>query len=62
MVETPLHWQTISQLSEQIHRGTLSPVELMEHLLARTDVLDGGLNAFRLIPHERALAAASRRT
>jgi aspartyl-tRNA(Asn)/glutamyl-tRNA(Gln) amidotransferase subunit A len=58
MPETPLHWQTISTLSEQIHRGTLSPVELMEHLLARVDVLDGALHAFRLVPHQRALAAA----
>ncbi len=30
----------------------------MEHLLARVAALDGPLNAFRLVPRERALAAA----
>ena len=58
MADTPLHWHTISALSEQIHRGSLSPVELMEHLLDRVEALDAALHAFRLVPRERALAAA----
>ncbi len=58
MTDIPLHWQPIRELSQQIHAGTLSPVELMEHLLARVDRLDGTLNAFRLVPRERALATA----
>ena len=58
MADIPLHWQTISALSEQIHRGDLSPVDLMEHLLARAEALDGNLHAFRLIPRDRALAGA----
>lgn len=58
MADTPLHWQTITALSQQIHNGTLSPVELMEHLLQRVEALDGTLHAFRLVPRERALAAA----
>jgi aspartyl-tRNA(Asn)/glutamyl-tRNA(Gln) amidotransferase subunit A len=58
MADTSLHWQTISALSQQMHRGTLSPVELMEHLLDRVAALDGALHAFRLVPRERALAAA----
>ncbi|MGQ4809629.1 2-amino-5-chloromuconic acid deaminase [Candidatus Entotheonellaceae bacterium PAL068K] len=58
MAATPLHWQTISALSQQIHSGTLSPVDLMEHLLARVEALDGALHAFRLIRRESALAAA----
>jgi aspartyl-tRNA(Asn)/glutamyl-tRNA(Gln) amidotransferase subunit A len=58
MAETPLHWLTISALSQQIHSGTLSPVDLMEHLLARVEALDGSLHAFRLVPRERALAMA----
>lgn len=58
MTDTPLHWQTITSLSQQIHHGSLSPVELMEHLLARVEALDGTLHAFRLVPRERALAAA----
>jgi aspartyl-tRNA(Asn)/glutamyl-tRNA(Gln) amidotransferase subunit A len=62
MAETPLHWQTITTLSEQIHAGTLSPVDLAEHLLNRIDALNGSLNAFRLVPRERALAAAQAAT
>lgn len=58
MAEAPLHWQSIADLSRQIHSGALSPVDLMEYLLARVETLDGALNAFRLIPRERALAAA----
>jgi len=58
MPATPLHWQTIGDLSRQIHRGTLSPVELMEHFLSRVDALDGALHSFRLVSRERALAAA----
>lgn len=58
MATTPLHWQTISALSQQIHSGTLSPVDLMEHLLARVEDLNGALHAFRLVPRERALATA----
>ncbi len=58
MAATPLHWQTISELSEQIHHGTLSSTDLMEHLLARVETLDGGLHSFRLVSRARALAAA----
>ena len=58
MAETPWHWRTISALSQQIHSGKLSPVELMEHLLARVEALDEALHAFRLVPRARALAAA----
>lgn len=58
MPETPLHWQTISDLSRQIHAGTLSPVDLMTHLLDRVEALDGQLHSMRLVHRERALAAA----
>jgi aspartyl-tRNA(Asn)/glutamyl-tRNA(Gln) amidotransferase subunit A len=58
MADTPLHWQTISSLSEQIHNGTLSPLALMEHLLDGVAALDPALHAFRLVSRERALAAA----
>ena len=50
--------KTISELSTEIHAGTLSPVELMESLLDRTESLNGKLNAFQLVPRERALATA----
>ena len=58
MAELPLHFQTISELSRQIHAGTVSPVELTEQCLARIEVLDPRLNAFRMVIRERALAAA----
>jgi aspartyl-tRNA(Asn)/glutamyl-tRNA(Gln) amidotransferase subunit A len=58
MADLPLHWQNITALSQQIHNGTLSPVALVEHLLDRIAKFNGALNAFRLVPRERALAAA----
>lgn len=58
MADLPLHWQSITALSEQIHNGALSPVALAEHLLDRIEQLNGALNAFRLVPRERVLAAA----
>ena len=41
MTETPLHWLTISELSQRIRQGALSPVELTEHMLSRLEALDG---------------------
>ncbi|MCH8844996.1 MAG: amidase [SAR324 cluster bacterium] len=58
MNENPLHYQTIGELSRQIHSGELSPVRLTEHLLDRIEALNGGLNAFCLVMRERALAEA----
>jgi len=58
MAETPLHWLTISELSQRIRNGVLSPVELTEHLLSRLEALDGTLHAFKLVTRERALAQA----
>jgi Asp-tRNA(Asn)/Glu-tRNA(Gln) amidotransferase A subunit family amidase len=50
MTTTPWHWQSLTELSHHIQSGALSPVELMEHLLARVEALDGALNSFRLVP------------
>ncbi len=58
MADTPLHYQTISELGRNLRAGKLSPVELTEHLLARTEDLDGKLGAYRLVARERALAEA----
>src|SRR5262245_30340925 len=58
MTETPLHWFTMSELSQRIRQGTLSPVELTEHMLSRLEALDGTLHAFKLVARERALAQA----
>ena len=58
MNDSSMHWRSVSELSDQIHTGALSPVELMEHLLARVDSLNGKLNAFRPLDPDRSLAAA----
>lgn len=58
MPDTPLHYQSITALGKEIRAGKLSPVELTEHLLARTEAIDGKLNAYRLPARERALAEA----
>ena len=54
--ELPLHFQPLTELSRRLRAGTLSPVELTEHFLARIEALDGKLGAFRLVLRERALA------
>lgn len=53
MTDTPLHWQTISALSQSIRSGALSPTELTERFVQRLEVLDGTLHAFRLVTGER---------
>lgn len=58
MTEQPWHWLTISELSQRIRRGALSPVALTEHLLSRIAVMDPTLHAFKLVTRERALAQA----
>jgi len=58
MGDTPLHYQTIAELSQGIRKGDVSIVELTEHLLNRIDKLDPTLNAYRLPCRERALEEA----
>ena len=58
MNDSSMHWRSVTELSDQIHTGALSPVELMEHLLARVNSLNGKLNAFRPLDPDRSLAAA----
>ena len=58
MNDPALHYQTIGQLAQRIRSGELSPVALTETLLARIQMLNPALNAFRMITEERALACA----
>jgi aspartyl-tRNA(Asn)/glutamyl-tRNA(Gln) amidotransferase subunit A len=58
MSETPLHFQSISELSTAIRERHLSPVTLAEHMLARIESLNPALHAFVTVTGERALAQA----
>ena len=58
MASDSLHHLTLADLGSRLREGELSPVELTETLLDRVEALNGGLNAFRLVCRERALAEA----
>jgi aspartyl-tRNA(Asn)/glutamyl-tRNA(Gln) amidotransferase subunit A len=58
MADTPLHFQTLTELGGRLRSGELGPVALTEHLLERIGALDGKLNAFRLVTKDRARAQA----
>lgn len=49
----------IHRLSELLHGGDVSPVELTTHVLDRIEELDGHLHAFVTVTRERALAEAA---
>ncbi len=51
---------TVSEAAGQIRGGALSPVELMESLLARSRVLEPGLRVWVTLDEDAALAAARR--
>src|SRR5689334_6678823 len=53
-----LHWMTALDAAKAIAAKTLSPVELMSHLLNRIDTRDRDLNAFIRIDRDEAMAAA----
>src|SRR5476651_2804908 len=55
---TDLHWLSVAKMAEAIAVKELSPVELMQVLLARVEKLDPRLNAFIKIDGDQALAAA----
>ena len=55
---TDLHWLSVAMMAEAIATRELSPVELMQALLARVEKLDPRLNAFIKIDGDQALAAA----
>ncbi len=55
-----LGFLSIHDASQQIAAGRLSPVELVEALIARAEGLDGTLHAYLLPTFEPALAAARR--
>src|SRR5215471_916853 len=57
-IPTKLHWLTIADAARLIERRQLSPVELIDALLARIEALDPQLNAFLLPTPEKARGQA----
>jgi len=55
---TDPHWLSASEASRAFAAKTLSPVELVRHLLKRTEALDPKLNAYIRLDAEGALDAA----
>ncbi len=60
MVETPLHYKTIEQVSALIQAEQLSPVELTEISLQRIEELDGRFKSYATVMADHALAAAAK--
>ena len=58
MTQTPLHFQSLSQLATQIRAGSLSPVKLTKALLERIEMLNPALKACKLVTQELALQQA----
>ncbi|MYC35600.1 MAG: amidase [Chloroflexi bacterium] len=52
---------SVSEAAAQIRQGNLSPVDLVESLLARIDALDGDLKAWVTIDREEVLETARKR-
>jgi aspartyl-tRNA(Asn)/glutamyl-tRNA(Gln) amidotransferase subunit A len=58
MDNTPLHYQTITEIAARVRKGELSFTEYTESCLSRIESLDGKLNAFRLVCQEDAIKHA----
>ena len=58
MTDSPLHFKSIIELAGEFRSGSLSPLELTEHLLDRIEKYEGTLNAFCMVTRDRAIAEA----
>ena len=58
MSETPLHFKTITEISEAIAAKQLSPVDVTSAMLERIEELDGQLKSYATVMAEQAMAAA----
>ena len=58
MSETPLHFKTITEISEAIAVKQLSPVEITTVMLQRIEQLDGQLKSYATMMADSAMAAA----
>ena len=60
MAETPLHFRTITEISEAIASKQVSPVEITAAMLQRIDELDGRLKSYATVMADSAMAAAQK--
>ena len=60
MREKPLHFKTITEISEAIAAKQLSPVDVTAAMLARIEQLDGRLNSYATVMVDTAMAAAQK--
>ena len=58
MPDTPLHFQTITEVARQIQAKQLSPVELTRTILDRIQNLDGQLKSYATVMADQAMASA----
>ncbi len=52
MTDTPLHYQTITEVAEWIRSREISLVELTRVMLDRIDALDGRLKSYAIVMAE----------
>jgi aspartyl-tRNA(Asn)/glutamyl-tRNA(Gln) amidotransferase subunit A len=58
MPNSPLHYQTVTELAALIRKREISCVELLQHFVSRINCLEDQLNAYRLLCTKRALDQA----
>ncbi len=56
---TPLHYQSLMEVSRRIHQGEISSREVTGALLERIDGLDSRLHAFSVLTADQAISAAA---
>lgn len=60
MSDKPLHYKTITEISELLSSKKLSPVELTQTMLNRIEHLDGRLKSYATVTTEKAMASAQK--
>jgi amidase len=60
MSADPVHYKSITELSELFRRGEIRPSEVTETMLSRITTLDGQLHGYAFVLAERAMAQAKR--
>ncbi len=58
MENLPMHYRTITELAKMLRSGEITSTQLVQKSLDRIKMLDGQLNAFRMVCPERALEQA----